>query len=83
MIREAGSLNVGGSFSGNTVSKEEGGNTVVAKQEVNADVLEKISTAYEKPGADMLHEVTESYKGAKDITEKWDVFTPSWKSIIL
>jgi hypothetical protein len=57
-------LYIGGAFSGNTVTVGEGGNTVVAEQEVNPGVLHKMSTEYNKPGADMLHEVTEAYQGA-------------------
>jgi len=34
------------------------------KQEVNPSVLEAMSSYFGKPGADMLHEVTESYQGA-------------------
>lgn len=58
-----GDLYIGGAFSGNTVTTGQNGNTVVAEQEVNPDVLNKVSTAHGKPGADMLHEVTEAYQG--------------------
>jgi len=38
-------------------------NFVSTQQEVNPTVLGSISDAHEKPGADILHEVTESYQG--------------------
>jgi len=56
-------LYVGGAFSGNALNGEDGDYSVSAKQEVNPGVLEKASTANGKPGADMLHEVTEAYEG--------------------
>ncbi|MEM6524672.1 MAG: type IV secretion protein Rhs [Bacteroidota bacterium] len=61
---ESGNLYIGGAFSGNTVTTGEDGNTVVAEQELNPGVLGTMSTAHGKPGADMLHEVTEAYQGA-------------------
>ncbi|NQX81632.1 MAG: RHS repeat-associated core domain-containing protein, partial [Flavobacteriaceae bacterium] len=57
-----GSLRIGGSFMGNEVNKD---GTVQANQEINPNVLEKLSNANLKPGADVLHEVTEAYQGAK------------------
>ncbi|SIT26018.1 RHS repeat-associated core domain-containing protein [Chryseobacterium ureilyticum] len=57
-------LMVGGTFMGNTVKTNPSGNTVTADQLVNPTVLGTLSTAYGKPGADMLHEVTEAYQGA-------------------
>ena len=60
----SGDLYIGGAFMGNTVTKGEGGNTVTAEQDVNPGILEKMSTTHNKPGADMLHEVTEAYQGA-------------------
>ncbi len=57
-----GSLRIGGSFMGNTVNSD---GTVTANQEINPDVLGKMSDANSKPGADVLHEVTEAYQGAK------------------
>jgi len=73
---QSGDLYIGGAFSGNTVTKGEGGNTVVAEQEVNPGVLGKMSTAHGKPGADMLHEVTEAYQGAL-ISQKKGVSSPA------
>ena len=72
----SGDLYIGGAFAGNTVTKGEGGNTVVAEQEVNPGVLGKVSTAHGKPGADMLHEVTEAYQGAL-ISQKKGVSSPA------
>ena len=72
----SGDLYIGGAFAGNTVTKGEGGNTVVAEQEVNPGVLGKMSTAHGKPGADMLHEVTEAYQGAL-ISQKKGVSSPA------
>jgi len=60
-----GNLYIGGAFMGNTVTKTANGNTVVANQEVNPQVLGKMSNTNLSPGADMLHEVTEAYQGAK------------------
>ncbi len=63
-----GNLYIGGAFMGNTVAAGDpllgGGNTVSANQEINPGVLSTLSTAYSKPGADTLHEVTEAYQGA-------------------
>jgi hypothetical protein len=73
---KSGNLYIGGAFSGNTVTKAEGGNTVVAEQQVNPNVLNKASTGNGKPGADMLHEVTEAYQGAK-ISQKSGVSSPA------
>jgi hypothetical protein len=56
---KSGNLYIGGAFSGNSVN----GNTVIAEQEINPSVLGTISTAHGKPGADVLHEVTEAYQG--------------------
>lgn len=64
LMTEAGELYIGGAFSGNTVTVGETGNTVSTKQEVNPNVLGQASDAHGKPGANMLHEVTESYQGA-------------------
>jgi hypothetical protein len=58
-------LFVGGAFMGNTVTETESGNTVVANQEVNPQVLGRMSKLNNAPGQDMLHEVTEAYEGAK------------------
>jgi RHS repeat-associated protein len=59
----------GGAFMGNTVTSNvdpaSDKNIVEANQEINPNVLDKLSTAYNKPGADTLHEVTEAYQGAK------------------
>jgi RHS repeat-associated protein len=62
-IKKSGNLYIGGAFSGNTVTKGADGNSVVAEQEVNPTVLGAMSTAHGKPGADILHEVTEPYQG--------------------
>ena len=52
------------SGTGIDASIEGMGNMVAAKQEVNPDFIGKMSDANGKPGADMLHEVTEAYQGA-------------------
>jgi len=67
---------VGGAFMGNTVTNGANGNTVVAEQEVNPTVLGKMSSAHGKPGADMLHEVTEGFEGAL-ISQKKGVSSPA------
>ena len=72
----SGDLYIGGAFAGNTVTKGADGNTVVAEQEVNPGVLGKMSTAHGKPGADMLHEVTEAYQGGL-ISQKQGTSSPA------
>ena len=71
-----GNLYIGGAFMGNTVTKTAIGNTVVANQEVNPQVLGKMSNTNLSPGADMLHEVTEAYQGAK-ISQASGVSSPA------
>jgi RHS repeat-associated protein len=64
----AGEVVVGGAFLGNTVtpaSSKDGVATVDANQQVNPSQLQAQSDYYGKPGADILHEVTEAYQGAK------------------
>lgn len=67
---KSGNLYVGGTFSGNKTSyllNRDGSavNAITnAYQEVNPKVLGAMSDYFNKPGADMLHEVTESYQGA-------------------
>ena len=73
---KSGNLYIGGAFSGNTVTQNTSGNTVVAEQEVNPTVLNTVSTTHGKPGADMLHEVTEAYEGAL-ISQKSGVSSPA------
>jgi hypothetical protein len=68
----SGNLFIGGAFLGNTVAE----NTIVAEQSVNPNVLGEISEAHDKPGADMLHEVTEAYQGAL-ISQKKGVSSPA------
>ncbi|UKB82243.1 RHS repeat-associated core domain-containing protein [Chryseobacterium sp. MEBOG06] len=69
-ITKSGNLYVGGTFSGNKTSyllNRDGSavNTITnAYQEVNPKVLGAMSDYFNKAGADMLHEVTESYQGA-------------------
>ncbi len=69
-ITKSGNLYVGGTFSGNKTSyllNRDGSavNTITnAYQEVNPKVLGAMSDYFNKPGVDMLHEVTESYQGA-------------------
>jgi len=75
-VTSEGSPFVGGAFMGNTVTKTESGNTVVAKQEVNPKVLSRMSSLNLAPGQDMLHEVTEAYGGAK-ISQASGVSSPS------
>jgi hypothetical protein len=72
---QSGNLYIGGAFGGNIVTKGEGANRVDAKQEVNPGVLNKMSTAHGKPGADMLHEVTEAYQGGL-ISQKKGISSP-------
>ncbi len=73
---QSGNLYIGGAFLGNTITKGANGNTVVAEQEVNPGVLSKVSTAHGKPGADILHEVTEAYQGGL-ISQKKGVSSPA------
>ncbi|MBZ5856420.1 RHS repeat domain-containing protein [Flavihumibacter profundi] len=64
----AGEVVVGGAFLGNTVTpapSKDGVATVEANQQVNPSQLKAQSDYYGKPGADILHEVTEAYQGAK------------------
>lgn len=63
-VTSTGNLYIGGAFMGNTVTTSSTGNTVSANQEINPGVLGTMSTYYNKPGADTLHEVTEAYQGA-------------------
>jgi Alpha-glucuronidase len=60
---------------GNTVTKTETGTTVVANQEVNPNVLGRMSSINNSPGQDMFHEVTEAYEGAK-ISQSSGVSSP-------
>ncbi|HMQ49521.1 MAG TPA: RHS repeat-associated core domain-containing protein [Saprospiraceae bacterium] len=71
-----GSLYIGGAFMGNEVAISGELNTMTAKQEVNPGVLGKMSDAHGKPGADMLHEVTEAYQGGL-MSQKSGVASPS------
>ena len=75
-LTESGDFYLGGAFMGNTVSKEGDNYTVSTKQEVNPEILGKMSKARLKPGADMLHEVTESYEGAL-ISQKKGISSPA------
>jgi RHS repeat-associated protein len=64
----AGEVVVGGAFMGNTVtpaSSKDDVAKVEANQQVNPSQLQAQSDYYGKQGADMLHEVTEAYQGAK------------------
>ncbi|MCX8532077.1 RHS repeat-associated core domain-containing protein [Chryseobacterium sp. KC 927] len=66
---EKRNLYIGGAFSGNKTryqfSKNGSFDAITETlQEVNPSVLGLISNYFNKPGADILHEVTESYKGA-------------------
>ncbi len=69
-MTEARHLYIGGAFSGNktkSLLSRDGSSlstTIETKQEVNPTVLGAMSDYFGKPGADMLHEVTESYQGA-------------------
>ena len=58
----------GGAFMGNYYDKDD--NTVTTRQEINPHVLKKMSDANGKPGADTLHEFTESYEGGKEALKK-------------
>jgi len=78
-LTSTGNLYIGGAFMGNTVTPGDPllnqPNTVVASQEINPNVLSTLSSDYNKPGADTLHEVTEAYQGALT-TQKSGVFSP-------
>lgn len=61
-----GNLMIGGSFMGNTVTKDADGNTkVVANQEVNPNVLGSADAHTNTPGKMIMHEATEAYAGAQ------------------
>lgn len=70
-----GNYKIGGAFMGNTVTNNSvlppGGSPpaavreVQAKQDIDPNVLGAMDNYYNKPGASTLHEVTESYQGAK------------------
>jgi hypothetical protein len=53
---------VGGAFLGNDLLANGNVNT---RQVISPEVLDRIDAYYDKPGATTLHEVTESYNGAK------------------
>ena len=53
---------LGGAFNGNNYDKNN--NIVYTLQTVDPKILNRISSVNSKPGADMLHEVSESYEGA-------------------
>ncbi|UOU97976.1 RHS repeat-associated core domain-containing protein [Chryseobacterium daecheongense] len=67
---EANHTYIGGTFSGNTTRYllNRDGSSISAvtetKQEINPSVLGAMSDYFGKPGADVLHELTESYQGA-------------------
>jgi len=63
-ITSSSDLYIGGAFMGNQITiKGKHLSTITSYQEVNPEVLGKMSNAHGKPGADMLHEVTEAYQG--------------------
>lgn len=66
---------LGGAFMGNKVTTVNGVKTVQAFQEINTPALEKASANFSKPGADVLHETTEAYLGAK-ISQNKGVSSP-------
>jgi RHS repeat-associated protein len=66
---------VGGAFMGNSTSVTGETTVTNAEQEVNPAELKKQSKYYGKPGADMLHEVTEAFQGAK-ISQESGVSSP-------
>ncbi len=55
----------GDAFQGNTVTKSETGNTVIANQSLNPNLTNSADTFYDKPGANTLHAITEGFLGAK------------------
>ena len=58
-------LFVGGAFMGNTITRGDNVRpSVVAKQEVNPNVLGSADAHTNTPGKMMMHEVTEAYMGA-------------------
>jgi RHS repeat-associated protein len=71
---------VGGAFMGNSIEYDDNLNIneVYAVQEVNPLVLKKMSYAHERPGADMFHELTEAYEGAKISIKKRKSSNPSF-----
>ncbi len=69
-----GNLYIGGAFMGNTVNATT--KQVSTTQEINPNVLAKFSDANNKPGAGVLHEVTESYEGGL-ISQKAGVSSPA------
>ncbi|MPT36006.1 MAG: hypothetical protein E2604_13195 [Flavobacterium sp.] len=77
-VTSEGTEMLGGAFMGNTVTNDLliKPDRVSTSQEINPNILETISTYYEKPGADTLHEVTESYQGGK-IAQEAGYSTPS------
>ncbi len=70
-----GNLIVGGGFGGNIVTQTATGNTVVANQTINPQVLSIMSNAHGTPGMDVLHEITEAYQGAL-ITQSSGISSP-------
>ncbi|HWB94355.1 MAG TPA: hypothetical protein VG605_21020 [Puia sp.] len=74
MVTSTGRVTFGGSYLGNSFTGARGYAPddaftlvpiVMAKQQVDPQTDAKISDYYQKPGADVLHEVTESYAAAK------------------
>jgi RHS repeat-associated protein len=60
---ENGQVLADGAYLGNTLSDNK--KTVTANQAVNPVATSKMDAYYEKPGANMLHEVIESYVGGE------------------
>ncbi len=57
-------LYIGGAFMGNSLNQDVLlGDTVTAEQLINPAVLSAMSTDYNNPGRDVLHELSEAYEG--------------------
>ena len=63
-----------GAYQGNNLSEDK--NSVTANQSVNPEALKQISEYYEKPGADMLHEVIEAFVGGEMALDKGESLSP-------
>ena len=67
---------VGGAFMGNTVETDSFGNIkVTAHQEINPNVLRSADEHTETSGKMIMHEVTETYEGAR-ISQKTGISSP-------
>ena len=66
LYTSTGNLYIGGAFMGNSISRDQDGNPIAfGYQEVNPNVLGAIDMTIGDSGGMILHELTESYEGAK------------------